>query len=82
MIRDAIDREVEAVDSGESYIFFYHYYFFRFSASLLTPATSRLLLFLRLLRVPAGQAVGLPQEGDAVWQFGQAGTPHGQVLLG
>ncbi|KAG7261497.1 hypothetical protein CRUP_011914, partial [Coryphaenoides rupestris] len=43
MIRDAVDREVEAVDS-----------------------------------VPVGQAVGLPQEGDAVRQPGQTRTPHGQ----
>lgn len=42
-------------------------------------------VFLSLLlssRVPAGEAVGLPQEGDALWQLGQTWTPYGQVLLG
>lgn len=95
MIRDAIDREVEAVDSGESQHSKKSKVFW-FAASLRspqrfpTPAISPHLPVVSgfvfpsfcLLRVPAGQAVGLPQEGDAVWQFGQTGTPYGQVLLG
>lgn len=66
-----MDREVEAVDSGES-----------------AAVPSQVLLFMNyqrvllLLRVPDGEAVGFPSEGDAVWKSVQGGAPHGQVLLG
>ena len=69
-----MDREVEAVDSGESA---------GSGQNPLSPAPVLLhLWFCFHLRVPVGPAVGLPSEGDAVRESGQTGTPDEQVLLG
>lgn len=86
MIEDAVDREVEAVDSGESKrtdIQILQYIRALFQGLSVTfcffcDITSCSLI----LRVPACEAIRLSSEGDAVWESGQTRTPNEQVLLG